>query len=276
MQVTGPATAGSKSNRVGLPGRRSQSDHVDGDSNRQRDRTGLAAAASGVDSTDPSKLFPRHGVDGADDDGWPRRHGHHGDRDHHDGDDDCDDGVGSPNPGSKFFSGAWRPSHHAPIFTPGQGFGAIRQFAAAPTQLAGQAASISGVLGGLLKPELPVGAAPSLGPGAGRAHVGPVAPIGPETPGQPATPSLLPAAVPPAAPSKLDTFEATSDNAHEPTYRAGYGEYLRTAGLGGIAAVAVPGFAGLLILTGAGGIVGYRQARAGHVVHSRVTSRFLG
>ena len=53
------------------------------------------------------------------------------------------------------------------------------------------------------------------------------------------------------------------------SYRIGYTEYLRTAGLPQVAALAVPGLAGILLLTGAGGLVGYRQAKAGHAVRRR-------
>jgi hypothetical protein len=60
------------------------------------------------------------------------------------------------------------------------------------------------------------------------------------------------------------------------TYRAGYGQYLRTAGLGEMAAAAVPGVTGILVLTLAGGVLGFRQARAGHAVRANGTARFIG
>ncbi len=44
------------------------------------------------------------------------------------------------------------------------------------------------------------------------------------------------------------------------TFRAGYGAYLRSAGIGQVASIALPGFVGILLLTGAGGLIGYRQA----------------
>ncbi|MET0456809.1 MAG: hypothetical protein ABW137_33665 [Mycobacterium sp.] len=67
------------------------------------------------------------------------------------------------------------------------------------------------------------------------------------------------------------------NNAATPaSFRVGYGEYLRSAGVGQVAAVAVPGLAGILILTGAGGLLGYRQARAGHAVRANGTARFVG
>ncbi|GFG53797.1 hypothetical protein CQY20_13010 [Mycolicibacterium agri] len=59
------------------------------------------------------------------------------------------------------------------------------------------------------------------------------------------------------------------------SYRLGYTEYLRTAGLPQVAAVAVPGIVGILVLTGAGGLVGYRQAKAGHAVRVGGSARFM-
>jgi hypothetical protein len=46
------------------------------------------------------------------------------------------------------------------------------------------------------------------------------------------------------------------------TIRAGYADYLRAATVGEIAAVAVPGTAGIFVITTLGGLVGFRQARA--------------
>ena len=59
------------------------------------------------------------------------------------------------------------------------------------------------------------------------------------------------------------------------SFRVGYPEYLREAKTGEVAALAVPGVVGLLVLTALGGVVGYRQARAGHLVHAAGTARFL-
>lgn len=61
-----------------------------------------------------------------------------------------------------------------------------------------------------------------------------------------------------------------------PTYRMGYVDYLRAAGLGQVAAVAVPGVTGILVLTSAGGLIGYRQARAGRAVRTGGPARFMG
>jgi hypothetical protein len=59
------------------------------------------------------------------------------------------------------------------------------------------------------------------------------------------------------------------------SFRVGYPEYLREAKTGEVAALAVPGVVGLLALTAFGGLVGYRQARAGHLVRATGTARFL-
>lgn len=72
---------------------------------------------------------------------------------------------------------------------------------------------------------------------------------------------------PPAAPPVSDTAVPVS-------YRAGYVEYLRTADLPQVVAVAVPGATGIMLLTGAGGLIGYRQARAGHAIRAGTAGRF--
>ncbi|MBV8929002.1 MAG: hypothetical protein JO152_07755, partial [Mycobacteriaceae bacterium] len=59
------------------------------------------------------------------------------------------------------------------------------------------------------------------------------------------------------------------------SYRPGYSDYLRTAGVRQLATVALPGLGGMLILTAGGGLIGYRQAKAGHSVRTRSIERFL-
>jgi len=46
------------------------------------------------------------------------------------------------------------------------------------------------------------------------------------------------------------------------TFRVGYPDYLRAATVGELAAVALPGAAGIFVITALGGLVGFRQARA--------------
>lgn len=114
---------------------------------------------------------------------------------------------------------------------------------------------------------LPVIVAPPVGLGGGGGS-------GPGTPSLPGPPRGVPAE-PPAAREPLPA--TAGSNIAEPvsSYRVGYGEYLRKAGLSQVAALAVPGVTGILVLTGAGGLVGYRQAKAGHAVRSGGTARFV-
>jgi hypothetical protein len=91
-------------------------------------------------------------------------------------------------------------------------------------------------------------------------------------------PEAPPRAAPPQQPSvrQPEAPVRSGDPAAVPaSFRVGYGEYLRTAGVGQIAAVAVPGTAGILMLTGLGGLVGYRQAKAGRVPRTESIARFM-
>jgi hypothetical protein len=58
-------------------------------------------------------------------------------------------------------------------------------------------------------------------------------------------------------------------------FRAGYSDYLRNAGMAQITSIALPGIAGILLVTMGGGVIGYRQARAGHVIRAEGIARFL-
>jgi hypothetical protein len=58
-------------------------------------------------------------------------------------------------------------------------------------------------------------------------------------------------------------------------FRAGYSDYLRNAGMAQVTAIAVPGAAAILLFTLGGGFIGYRQARAGHVIRAEGITRFL-
>ncbi len=58
-------------------------------------------------------------------------------------------------------------------------------------------------------------------------------------------------------------------------FRAGYSDYLRNAGLAQITAIAVPGAVAILFFTAGGGFIGYRHARAGHVIRPEGIARFL-
>jgi hypothetical protein len=111
-------------------------------------------------------------------------------------------------------------------------------------------------------------------PGIGQRSGIPAAPLGPVNPGAGSPPPPPP---PPAQKQQTPpAFSASNQASVAPSFRMGYMEYLRAAGFGEVAAVAVPGFTGILILTGAGGLIGYRQARAGHTMRTGNTARFMG
>jgi hypothetical protein len=57
-------------------------------------------------------------------------------------------------------------------------------------------------------------------------------------------------------------------------YRQGFPQYLRTARVGELAVVALPGIAGLLAITASGGMIGFRQANSGRYLRSDA-ARFL-
>lgn len=59
------------------------------------------------------------------------------------------------------------------------------------------------------------------------------------------------------------------------SFRIGYADYLRVASVTDLLLAAAPGVVGIMVLTSAGGVVGYRQAKAGHVVKSTAAARFL-
>lgn len=116
-------------------------------------------------------------------------------------------------------------------------------------------------------PVLPVVAPAGAGPGVG-------APRAVEAPQAPAAPPRVAAESPPARPAEpVENFLGGSPP--PAPIRVGYGETLRTAGTSQLAALALPGVAGIVILTAAGGVVGYRQAKAGQTVRARGTARFM-
>ncbi|MDZ4235463.1 MAG: hypothetical protein U1C73_17275, partial [Dietzia sp.] len=109
----------------------------------------------------------------------------------------------------------------------------------------------------------PTGLGPGPGPSGGGA--------GPSLPAAPRQGAA-------EAPRVREPLPATPGSSVAPpasSYRVGYGEYLRTAGIAQIAVLAVPGLLGILVLTGAGGLVGYRQAKAGHAVRTGSIGRYM-
>jgi hypothetical protein len=116
---------------------------------------------------------------------------------------------------------------------------------------------------------LPVIVVPPLGPFGGPGSAAGAPP--------PAPPAAAPRGLPAEPPAgRIQPPASVGSNAAVPSasYRVGYTEYLRSAGLPQVAALAVPGLVGILVLTGAGGLVGYRQAKAGHAVRAG-TARFF-
>jgi hypothetical protein len=126
-----------------------------------------------------------------------------------------------------------------------------------------------GVAAAELPIALPVVVAPVTGLGGGGGQGG--AGAGPSLPGAPRAVT----AEPPAAREPLPAKVGSNASVPAASYRTGYSEYLRSAELPQVAALAVSGVAGMLVLTGAGGFVGYRQAKAGHAVHTSGTARFM-
>lgn len=120
----------------------------------------------------------------------------------------------------------------------------------------------------------PIGVGPVAAPAVG---AGP----GPSGAGMPAAPrpGTAPPAAPPRVPSSprepLPSTSGTNVAAPASASRVGYAEHLRSAGIPQLAALALPGLAGILILTGAGGLVGYRQAKAGQGVRPSGIARFM-
>jgi hypothetical protein len=56
---------------------------------------------------------------------------------------------------------------------------------------------------------------------------------------------------------------------------SGYTDYLRRPGLPQLAGAALPGMAGIVLMTLGGGVVGYRQAKAGRMVRMSSAARYL-
>ncbi len=114
---------------------------------------------------------------------------------------------------------------------------------------------------------LPVVVGPSIGLGG---PVAPGAPTRPTLPGAPQPDTTGPSAGREPLPANIDINVAVPAS-----FRVGYGEYLRAAGPSQLVALVVPGVAGILALTGVGGFVGYRQAKAGHIVRTGGAARFV-
>jgi hypothetical protein len=101
-----------------------------------------------------------------------------------------------------------------------------------------------------------------------------LAPMGMDVPQAPSPgppPPLTPE--PPTPPTSPDNV--LSPLSQQVEFRAGYSDYLRNAGMAQIVAIAVPGAVAILLFAVGGGFIGYRQARAGHVIRAEGIGRFL-
>lgn len=74
-------------------------------------------------------------------------------------------------------------------------------------------------------------------------------------------------------PEQAPSSSVTSMSGQSP--RRGYTDYLRSPGLPQLAGAALPGVAGILLLTIGGGVVGYRQANAGRMIRTSAAARYL-
>ena len=102
-----------------------------------------------------------------------------------------------------------------------------------------------------------------------------IAPMGMDVPQAPApepTPAPPPVG-PPQRPNPPDNHLAPLSE--QVAFRAGYSDYLRNAGMAQITAIAAPGAVAILLFSVGGGFIGYRQARAGHVIRAEGIARFL-
>ncbi|OBA90497.1 hypothetical protein A5662_22935 [Mycobacteriaceae bacterium 1482268.1] len=130
---------------------------------------------------------------------------------------------------------------------------------------AGAGAAAVAPLGPAAPIVVPVIVAPPVGLGGG----GAAAAAGP----LPAAPKAVSAQQPPAG--RIPLPANVAGNPANPSFRMGYSQYLRNAALPQVAVLAVPGLVGILVLTGVGGLMGYRQAKAGHAVRVSGSGRFM-
>ncbi len=109
--------------------------------------------------------------------------------------------------------------------------------------------------------------------------VAPVAPLGASAGAAPApvdavvgaNAPVIRGSLPPTAEQPAGTLTPMSGQAT----RFGYARYLRSPTAGELAAVALPGVAGLLFLTYSGGCIGYRQANSVRFLRAQDAERFL-
>ncbi len=135
--------------------------------------------------------------------------------------------------------------------------------------------------------------APPKAPAA-PAPAAPVAPVAPAPVVVPPAPVVVPPApvitapapsgAPPAAPiapvipaprSAPPAAQLLSGPAAPESFRLGYTDYLRTASTSDLLFAVLPGLGAMVLMTAAGGVVGFRQARAAQTLPSPQIARFL-
>jgi hypothetical protein len=128
------------------------------------------------------------------------------------------------------------------------------------------------------RPVVPPGAPPVIPP-----VIPPVAVAPPPAVGRPGSqvhvPNSIVAGAPPRmrepAPTPAPPPATAAVPVEVPATRLGYQRYLRTAKVTDMAVVALPGVAGLVLMTVTGTVIGHRQARAGHMLRHTGTARFM-
>lgn len=96
----------------------------------------------------------------------------------------------------------------------------------------------------------------------------------PSAPAEVGRPAAVPLAGPPSRSSGPPPRTGPAGPPPE-SVRLGYPEYLRQATMTELASVALPGLAAILGLTALGGLLGYRQAKAGYLLPAGGAGRFL-
>lgn len=140
----------------------------------------------------------------------------------------------------------------APVQTPVNALSGVAQtYQHASTVLSGEADAVP-------VPAPPAGGAPGVA----------------ATPSAPAA-SAASTALPPASAAPPAPARQPEPLAAPPNPSRGGLPALPPADLGRIAALALPGLAGIAALTALGGFLGYRQAKAGYVLRAAGTARFL-
>lgn len=94
----------------------------------------------------------------------------------------------------------------------------------------------------------------------------------PAADGLPSAPSVPAIALPKVQPPPADL---PTERSMPESFRVGYVDYLRTASTAELLLAALPGIVGLMLVTAAGGVVGFRQARAAQTLPSPQIARFL-